>query len=94
MRVVHAGVADAAEQALPELGVRVEHLVEMLAVGEVGVGDDAADQPVRIARRLARDELGLAHRRQVRRARRSRYAARHSTNTVCSTACPLARVGA
>ena len=38
---VRARVADAAEQPLPGLFVRVEDLVEVLGVAEVGVGDDA-----------------------------------------------------
>ena len=58
-------MADAAEQALAGLVMGVEHLVQVIVVAQVGVGDDAADQPVGVAERLAGDEPGLPEWRPV-----------------------------
>ncbi len=68
MQGVRARVTDAAQAAARGLGVRVEHLVEMLGIGQVGVRHDPADHLP--GRRFAgrRDELGLTDRLQVRRA--------------------------
>ena len=41
---VRPGVANSPQSSPRRIHVGVEHLVEMVAVGEVGVGDDAADQ--------------------------------------------------
>ena len=70
------GVADALEQVAGCCLVLVEHLGELVAEGEVGVGDDAGDRsrPGMTTGQLGclgGDELGLADRLQVARTVRS-----------------------
>jgi len=68
VRIACSRVADPAQQSITGVAVRVESLVEVRRIRQIGVGDETGDEMVGITRRGLGNELGLAHRLQVRRS--------------------------
>ena len=54
-------MANTAEQPLPGSAMCVEHFVEMVAVGEIGVSHDATDEVARVAQCFSGHELGFTN---------------------------------